>query len=66
VGYFNEGLYGHAQKVFDEMTTTEKDIVTHNAMIVGYSKLTERAKNSLKIYKSMHCLGFRPKTSKFC
>lgn len=63
VGYFSEGLYEHAQKVFDEIT--EKDIVIYNAMIEGYSKLTDRAENSLKIYKSMQSLCFRPNIASF-
>ncbi|KAJ4745338.1 Pentatricopeptide repeat-containing protein [Rhynchospora pubera] len=63
VGYFNEGLYEHAQVVFDEIT--EKDIVVYNAMIAGYSKATETAVSSLKTYKGMQKLGFQPNISSF-
>lgn len=63
VGHMKEKSFVDAEVIFDSIV--EKDIVVYNAMIEGYSQMSETAVRSLEIYKDMQGLSFRPTVSSF-
>jgi pentatricopeptide repeat protein len=62
-GYMNKGYFSDAEYIFQK--TLDKDVVVFNAMVEGYSKVSEYAMRSLEVYIDMQRFNFRPNISTF-